>query len=81
MVSAQLIEEPELIERLRTGQRRSRAAVGRKAGSSVLRTRKLHKKGAVMRKIFWHCRLLRAEIELQRECALVNHHKNERIIC
>ena len=56
MVSAQLIEEPELIERLRTGQRDAAVQLlEEKAGSSVLRTRKLSIKGGNAENIL-HCR-------------------------
>ena len=83
MVSAQLIEEPELIERLPDrSARRSRAVVGRKAGSSVLRIRKLSIKGSGnAENILCITAFLRAEQNLQRECALVNHHKTKVIIC
>ena len=77
MVSAQLIEEPELIERLRTGQRDaamqllSHAAVGRKAGSSVLRTRKLSIKGSGNADNILHCRSFCAQNRIYRENALL----------
>ena len=72
MVSAQLIEEPELIERLRTGQRDAAVQLlEEKAGSSVLRTRKLSIKGRGNAENILHCRSFCAQNRIYRENALL----------
>ena len=72
MVSAQLIEEPELIEEpADRSARRSRAAVGRKAGSSVLRTRRLSIKGSGNAENILHCCSFCAQNRIYRENTLL----------
>ena len=66
MVSAQLIEEPA-----DRSARRSRAADGRKAGSSVLRTRRLSIKGSGNAENILHCRSFCAQNRIYRENALL----------
>ena len=72
MVSAQLIEEPELIERLRTGQRDAAVQLlEEKAGLSVLRTRRLSIKGSGNAENILHCRSFCAQNRIYRENALL----------